>query len=381
LYAVSAQYLDAVRNGGRYTVVVDAWRNDAPVFGGKDLPVASGSVTDSSTPGVRRQLDLELTPEPGQTVQGLFDLLSPIGTELRVRSLLHYPNNVSSETVPLGVFDVDAEDMGYAPGGTLTVRASDKWVKIQRARFVTPYASNPLLTITAQIATLIRRALGNDEPVTVTATSTAMTPRVVWERNMDETINNLAQSIGAWVYFDRDGRATIADLPADDATPSWAITSDSAGVLLDASRSRDRSKTYNMVVVTGELVDNEALFTPVVIQDQDANSPTYVAGPFGQVPYFYSSPLLTTSAQASKAGRSILARVKGLNAQLTLSTVRNHALDALDAISVSLPRERWDVPSPAVETHLVDKVVHPLTAESVQSVDTRSTRTDELESQ
>lgn len=380
MHGVSAAYLDAVRNGGRYTVTVDAWRGGVVVPGGKNLAVVSGSVTDDAAPGVRRQLDVQLAPEPGRPVQALFDSLIPTGTELRVRSTLHYPNGKSSETVPMGVFDVDSESVGIADG-SLAIQASDKWVRVQRARFQSPVNSNRALRITDQIVALLRRALGSGEPVTVTATSAAMTPKVVWDRDLDQAVIELATSIGAWVYFDRSGRATVADLPADNAQPVWEVAAGSGGVMLDATRTRDRSKTYNMVVINSEQVDNLALFSPVVLQDDDATSPTWALGPFGQVPFFYSSPLLTSAAQAEKAGRTILARVKGLNAQLSVSTVRNHALDTLDAIRVRLPKERWDVPVPKVENHLVDRITHPLTADGAQSIDTRSTRTDELASQ
>jgi hypothetical protein len=144
----------------------------------------------------------------------------------------------------------------------------------------------------------------------------------------------------------------------------WTVAADPRqGVILKAQRTRDRSKTYNVVVVNPELTDGTALFSPVTLQDNNPDSPTYVGGPFGEVPTFYSSPLLRTSAQAGKAGLTILNRVKGLNAQLTLSTVRNHALDVLDTITVKLPKVRWDAPQ-VVELHMVDKIVHPLTAEA-----------------
>jgi hypothetical protein len=103
-----------------------------------------------------------------------------------------------------------------------------------------------------------------------------------------------------------------------------------------------------------------------------------VGGAFGQVPYFYTSPLLENTAQATLAGATLLERVRGLNAQLSMSQVRNHALDSLDAMTVILPRERWDTERPT-ELHVADKIVHPLTAEQEQSIDTRSTRTDEEE--
>ncbi|HEX8345673.1 MAG TPA: hypothetical protein VF657_13205, partial [Actinoplanes sp.] len=80
---------------------------------------------------------------------------------------------------------------------------------------------------------------------------------------------------------------------------------------------------------------------------------------------------------ALAAARTILARVTGLNAQLSLEAVRNHALDALDVIQVLLPRERYDLPR-AVAVHIADKVTHPLTPNGVQRIETRATRTDEV---
>ena len=342
---------------------------------------------------MRRQLDIELTPEPGQTVQALFDLLAPIGTELRVRSVYAYPDRSSTETVPLGVFDIDAEKMGYGPGGTLGIQASDKWARIQRARFLAPQASTPGVTVTAQITALIRGALGVSEPVTVLATSTATVGTVVWERDRDKAILELAKSIGAWCYFDRDGVATIADLPTTQV-PVFDVTDGEDANLMDADRSRDRSKTYNIVVVNAEVVDDVPLFATQYVWDNDPDSPTYAgpgtgsgttpptadsAGPFGHVPYFYSSPLLRDAAQGVLAGQKILARVKGLAAQLSMTTTVNHALDALDAGTVRLPKVRWDTPRP-IEVHAADKIVHPLTPDGLQSISTRSTRVEEAES-
>jgi hypothetical protein len=377
VYPVSPAYLPTIATGGWYTIRCDAKRDGVILPGGKDLALGSGSITDDSRPGVRRQLDVEFAPDAGSTVQDLFDLLAPYGIELHVRSLLWYPNQVSVEVVPMGVFDVDAEAMGYGASGSLKVSASDKWVRIQRAGFVTPFASTPGVTVIEQIKTLIRGALGVDEPVTVTATSTALMGKLVWDENRDKAIIELAESIGAWVYFDRRGVATIADLPTGPSTPVWEITDGDDGVFLDGTRSRDRSKTRNIVVVTPEKVDGTPLFAPVVVQDNDPASPTYVGGAFGPVPDKYSSPLLRNGTQATLAGAARLHRLKGLNAQLRLSIARNHALDSLDTVRVRLPQVRWDKPRP-VEIHMLDRIVHPLTADATQSIDTRSTRTDEV---
>jgi hypothetical protein len=56
----------------------------------------------------------------------------------------------------------------------------------------------------------------------------------------------------------------------------------------------------------------------VVVADTDPTSRTYVGGPFGRVPYRYTSPAMTTSAQALVAAKALLNRVKAVNAQLNV---------------------------------------------------------------
>ena len=159
--------------------------------------------------------------------------------------------------------------------------------------------------------------------------------------------------------------------------PSWTVDASASGVLLTADRGRDRTKTYNVVVVNSELADGTPPLPPLVMADEEATSPTFVGGPFGRVPYFYSSPLLTSVDQQRQAGQAILTRVSGLNAQMTLTAVPNRALDVMDTVDVLLDQERYDIARP-VERHLIDRITHPLGVGDAQQIDTRSTRTDTL---
>ena len=359
--------------------VCDAYYGGTLLPGGAGLAIKAGSVTDVNKPGIRRTLDLELVPVPG-----LFDQLKPFGTQLKVRSVMRYPNG-TTENIPMGVFDIDSESMSYGPGGTITVQGSDKWAKIQRARFIVPEPAIPGIYIRDQIATLIRGALGNAEPVTIRNNDGTKTGAWYWERDRDATIIQLAEVVGAQVFFDRNGVATIASAPKPTAAAVWLVDSSSSGVLLSADRSRDRGSAYNVVVVSSEMTDGTELFAPQIVWDNDSSSPTYAgpdpfgnpgaAGPFGVVPYFYSSPFIRTATSAQGTGINFLNQVTGLQSQLSLTAVRNHALDAGDVIDVLLTRERYDLPR-VVEHHVIDKIVHPLTPDGVQQMETRAFRTD-----
>ena len=112
----------------------------------------------------------------------------------------------------------------------------------------------------------------------------------------------------------------------------------------------------------------------------DPASPGYApetAGPFGIVPYFYTSPLFSHVDHARAAGFKVLARTVGLASQVSLGQVPNPAVDAFDVLDVLGPRERYDIPR-VLERHVADTVTHPLSAGTAQSIDGRSTRTDEF---
>ncbi|MGZ6780295.1 MAG: hypothetical protein ACXVGO_15030, partial [Mycobacterium sp.] len=378
-------YRDAVRNGGvSWTYLVSASRGGVPVAGATDLRPTGGSITDTSKPGVRWTLSLELAPSPG-----LYELLVPEGTRLSVTARATYLNRTSYD-IPMGVYDVDSEQLAEG-GGVLSLTANDKWAIIQRARFMGPASSTRGLTVVAQIIALIRGALGVSEPVTVNTTATTLVPSLTWDKDRAQTIIDLAQSIGAWVYFDRSGVATIDDIRTVGASADWLIDASPQGVLTSLTRQRSRSQTSNIVVVTSSASSGE-LFPVQYIWDNDPNSPTFAgagagagsvrpdpstAGPFGQVPYFYDSPILPTVDAARKAGRAILARTVGLASQVSLGKVPNPAVQALDVIDVLPPRQRYDI-ARTLERHVVDTVTHPLllSGSPEQTIAGRSTRTD-----
>jgi len=383
-YPVPDPYPQAVRNGLAISYRVDASLDGDPIAGATGLAPTGGSITDTTKPGVRRVLNLELAPEPG-----MFDRLSPIGTTLAVTARVMYTNRTTVD-IPMGVFDVDTESLSEGSGG-LSLTAPDKWVRVQRARFIKPRASNPNFTVAAQIASLIKEGLGATEEVVNRATSTAKVARLVWEKDRDAAIIDLAQQIGAWVYFDRNGVATIADVPGSGASADWLVDASASGVLIDLDRERSRTVTRNVVVVESSAADG-ARFPTQYVYDNKATSPTFagpgtgagttlpaasLAGPFGQVPYFFDTPIHTSASSAIAAGRSILRRTAGLASQVSLGQVPNPAVDAFDVLDIMPPKERYDI-ARVLERHVADTVTHPLSLGTAQHIEGRSTRTDDF---
>jgi kumamolisin len=358
VYAVSTTFGQALRNAHTAIVKVDAYYDGTLLVG--DLNIADGAVTVNGGTGVRRTLDVTLTDE------GLWDTLDVIGVELKPYRGIRYPDG-TEEWVPLGVFQLDAMNIGLAPGGGIQIRsAPDRWVKVQRAMFETPRASVVAHSIRTEALTLASEAVPG---VTFTqlATSTRTMAAVVWDRDRDAATIDLATSIGAEVFFDVAGNGLVKDAPLLSATPVWTVDASTEGVMLGGDRVRDRSRTYNVVVLSMSAVDGRTPFAPQTVEDDDPTSRTYTGGAYGRVPFFYSSPLLRSANHALEAGPAILNRVKAVNAQLNVEAIVHPGLDRGDVITVIAP-------GGVVERHLVDAVTIPLTVGGTQQITTRSSR-------
>ena len=360
MWPVSDLFGAALRQAHTAHIQVDAW------YGGdllvEDVPITDGQVTVNSGQGVRRTLDVTVADT------ALWGTLDVAGVELRAYRGVRYPSG-QVETVPLGVFGLDSQSIGVAPGGGIQVRsAPDRWARVQRARFEVAETSVAGSAVTSEVVRLVTEAVPGIDYVNAT-TSTALVGVLVWDRDRDKAVNDLLTSISAEGFFDNEGALRLVDAPLLSQAPVWTVDASPSGVLLDGARIRDRSRTYNVAVVFDSRTDGSVPFDPQIAEDNDPTSRTYVGGPFGRVPYFWSSPAVTTTAAAMEAATTILHRVKATNAQLNVDAVVHPGLDRGDVISVVTA-------DGSTELHLVDSLTIPLTVDGAQSITTRSSRPD-----
>jgi hypothetical protein len=358
MYPVTSVFGQALRESHAAIVQVDAYLSGSLIA--EDMPISDGQVSVASGSGVRRTLDVTITD------RDLWSTLDVIGVELRAYRGIRYPSG-DRELVPLGVFSLDAQSMSVGPSGGISVRsAPDRWARVQRAQFETPTAAVPTAQIKAEISRLVTGAVSGIT-VTTTATSTATAGPLIWDVDRAGAAADLATSIGAEVFFDVAGNLVIEDAPLLGQTPVWTVDASPSGVLLSGERIRDRARTYNVVVAYPSSLTGAALYAPAVAEDTDPASRTYVGGPFGRVPYRYTTPAMTTSAQALVAAKALLNRVKAVNAQLNVEAVVHPGLDRGDVITVLTP-------DGTTERHLIDSLTIPLTVGGTQQITTRSSR-------
>jgi hypothetical protein len=205
-------------------------------------------------------------------------------------------------------------------------------------------------------------------------TATTKVGSLLWDDgDRANAINQLAADSAVEVFFDAAGMAVLRPIPilTTTSTPLWTVDAGSAGVMLSADRSRDRSTVKNSIIVSTSATD--VTFTPVEVKDTTAGDPLATSGPLGYVPEEYTSPTLRNSAQARAAGLARLAKTLGVAKQLSLTAVGNFALDAEDVITVVLPQTVADTPA-TTELHIIDTIVTPLKPDGTQQITTRSVR-------
>lgn len=357
MYPVTSTFGPALRESHTLYTRVDVWLGGSLLE--SDIAISDGQVTVNAGTGVRRQMTCTVTD------RDLWDTLSTVGVELRPYRGLRYPSG-EVEAVPLGVFRIDVNSMAVSPDGGISIsNAPDRWVRVQRARFEVPQASQRGNLVWFEAQRLILEAVSTG--VTSKATSTATVGALVYERDREQVVNELLTSAAAEAFHDGDGNLVVRNPPGLSQVPVWTVDASASGVLLSGNRSRDRTRTYNVVVVTCSVPDGSTPPAPVVVEDNDSTSPTWVGGPMGRVPYFWNSPVVLSTGQAQDAGRSILSRVKGANAQLELEAVVHPGLDRGDVIEVITS-------DGTVERHLVESVTIPLTTGATQSISTQSSR-------
>lgn len=301
--AVSEAAADALTTSHGIASSVGIFLDGAPLI---DVPVVAGTVNGDDSMAVPGSLSLTL-PRYVVVNDVEVDLLptsvgSPLGCDghrLAVTYLIDLPG-AGREAVALPWHRVESWDEN--DDGTITVAAASLEAVIAEARFLAPV---PIAAGTTYDAAA-RTVAGGLLPIQVSA-SARNTEAQVFEEDRLESLRTLVTSWPARMFVDDAGALQIVP-PYNDATDPvvFTLTDGENGTLVVAPRSGKRT-TYNAVKATGEAIADVAPVSAVAYITQ---GPRRYNGPYGNVPYFYSSPLLTTEAQCLAAAQTILTRLQ-----------------------------------------------------------------------
>ena len=331
MYSVSSGFITALRSQSMVssTLVVTST--------GVTLAISDGSVEMDSRRSITRTCSLTLVPNGTLGTQAIYNLVMTPNVELTIyRGLLV---NGVYEYVPLGVFSTDSAEYSANIAASVSWTGSDRSKKISRAKFVDPYQITAGTTLAAAGAALLtsRWAQVATNFSNVTDTISANVTFDAGESSDPwQCARDLFSDYGYDLNFDGLGtcRAQVVQDPASVGA-AFDFGTGTTQLVLDANVQGSLDQTYNGVIASGE---GSSVATPVraVVWDTDPNSPTYYQGGYGQVPYFYSSPLLTSAALCLVAANRILATLKGSTMQLQWPAIVNPALEPLDVVSLTI---------------------------------------------
>ncbi|WBQ02938.1 DUF5047 domain-containing protein [Kribbella sp. CA-293567] len=372
--AVSSQFLETLRGShlsvfrARVCTTYQTGTNPS----GIEIPVQGGDVKASATADIRATLEL-ITSESWPRLAA--DLLTPYGNEIYVERGLAYGNG-QREWVGLGYFRIETPEQDEVPDGVVAIQGSDRMAGIRDAQFLAPRQFAASLTRGQLVSTLITEVYPSAVIAwdSTTVRDGLVGRSVIAEDDRAGTLQDFLTSLGKVGYFDHTGTFQVKTPPSTAGAATWTIDAGHDGVLVEMSRGLTRQGVYNAVVATGEAGDTTAP-ARAVAYNLDPDSPTYYLGRFGPVPRFYSSPFLTTNAQALSAATSLLRQQLGLPYQVELASIANPALEPFDVIAVRYPKAARSR-SLRTETHVIDQVTIPLDSTVPVTLQTREQQTE-----
>lgn len=335
------------------------------------LDVVGGSVTADARRSQLRDGSVEIAPSADLSLEEAYDLLATPGLELALARGFRLPDG-SEVTAALGRFIVDeVEWQAAAAGEQLSATLSDLSARIARARWTEPYqiASGTALADALNGILFDRWA---DAQTTISASNCpdTLTAGCVFEAGSESDpwadACALATAHGYVLYFDATGAAAVTVVPDPASVEArFTFSRGATAIVTEETRAVPMERIRNGVIATGEGTE---LDVPVRGEawDTDPASPTYRYGPFGQVPRFYSSPLLTTDAMCETAAESILRSMIGRSETLEWQHVVHPGLQPLDVVAL-------EDAEGALHRYVLDAVTVPLDVGSTMRAKARDT--------
>ncbi|MFI6160398.1 DUF5047 domain-containing protein [Micromonospora haikouensis] len=327
---------------------------------GVDLPVEGGDVQLDATATVRSTLSLTV-PGVGWWPSTATSPLAPYGAEVWVARGIAYGDGLS-ELVSLGYHRIDTVEQSDAPRGAVQISARDRMAGLSDARLLAPIQYQAGTTLGDIVDELVREVYPSAVIEWDDLTDLAELGRaVIAEEDRHAFLDDLVTAAGKVWWWDHRGHLVIRSVPTP-TEPVLTVAGGEGGALVSLSRELSREGVYNGVVAYGEGADTVPPARAVAV-DSNQQSPTWWGGPFGKVPRFYSSPFITTDAQAQSAAEAMLTKALGLPYSVDFSLVPNPALEPHDPVRIAYPGRS--------EVHVVERLTVPLTAAGVMTAATR----------
>lgn len=290
------------------------------IDGTRDVPGALSFTVPRYMTDPDTGLDLDLLPlGEGQYALGCS------GTQVEVTYKVGEPGGIT-DAIGLGFYKIN--DWAENDDGGIDVNAVSLEQIVSEARFLTTAQISGGMTFPTAVDLVLEDLL----PLEVNADPTRTAAAAAYEEDRLAALTDLVNAWPARMRVDDSGTLTI-DPPWDDVAdaPAIVLTDGENGTLVSAPHSGTRDGIYNAVRATGE---SDGDVAPVGATAYLATGPRAWAGPFGNVPYFYASPLLTTVAQCEAAARTRLINLQNVAEPVTIECLPDPRLEIGDVVEL-----------------------------------------------
>lgn len=278
---------------------------------------------------------------------GPSDIFAPFGARIVLFAVLALPGEV--ERIQLGDFpitdvpSVDGQPVMFGQleiyaGSRIRVVFKDRMVETQRDRFTTLASPSQLTSVWAELGVLtgfqLKRALPD----------AAITRSVVYEESRVGAVQDLAGILGGVAFMDWDGTLTCRPIVA--GSPVAELTIGEQGTIVQVGTSLSADGVYNGVIIRGETDSQQSILAERWVTEGPlrATQPGGERTPFHRVPRFYSSPFITTAAQAAAAAPGLLEQYSNPRAtKLEVTCIVDPRLQVGDVVTVDDGRATWTV--------------------------------------
>lgn len=297
---------DLLTSGYTVSATVESWLGSQYLG---EVPVEDGSVSWDA--GQQVQGTLSLTVPRVGAAQGQdwrdWDPVDPDHPLGCYGQVLHVSMTVGSLvgagwwTIPMGRFLITSVEPGPS---TVRVTGKSLMQRLEEDRLTEPMAPDPAGTLASELRRLVGARIG---VIIDPALGDRPCPSMSWGESRIDAVYEIAKAWPATVREGGDGIMYLSP-PTSPPTsrPALRLSDGEDGTVVGVAASVSRDKVYNRVVARGQQSSDEGAPSFQAIADQ-LTGPMRVGGPYGTVPRFFSSPLITSYEQAKRTAEAMLA--------------------------------------------------------------------------
>jgi hypothetical protein len=340
----SADFGKAINRSHTAVTNGDSWLAGVRTFA--NLPITEGTITLTADNLVRGSADLRIADE-GMDLLPLLssDPLAPYGQEINLRRGVAL--GLGNETLSLGWFRINSahtlsrwrwNDRLQRFDMTATdtqLTTEDRMATARDFRFTSPY--QPSGSVLGCIRSLVT-ACGLNVGAWPGITDATVSGAAVFDTERLDALSDLAARVNAQLFVDGDGIVQVKPLPSLD-TPQFVYRLGTDSTLLAVDLTVTREGVYNAVIAKGEQVEGQA---PLLAIATEISGATAWGGPFGRVPLFYASSLMTTQNAVDGAAKTRLqSLISGRDLEMTIEVVPDPRMEPNDVVQLALPQATY----------------------------------------